>query len=112
MNAGPRSTWKDGAKERATQVTWRSWESEAIAPNGRAVRDNFAAWFGDSKVVGASGAPLVLHHGINSHFDAFDDAFAFESNSAGPCFYQRARVASEPFGRTDSGGYAPLARHR
>lgn len=32
----------------------------------------FKAWFGDSKVVDASGNPLVVYHGTNAEFDVFD----------------------------------------
>lgn len=33
---------------------------------------NFRAWFGDSKVVDAQGAPRVVFHGTNKAFDRFD----------------------------------------
>lgn len=33
---------------------------------------NFANWFGDSKVVDAKGCPLVVYHGTNECFDAFE----------------------------------------
>lgn len=39
------------------------WLDDSVAPNGRPVRENFAAFFGDSKVVGASGEPLMVFHG-------------------------------------------------
>lgn len=32
----------------------------------------FKAWFGDSQVVDAQGAPLVVYHGTNRSIDAFD----------------------------------------
>lgn len=32
----------------------------------------FKKWFGDSKVVGKSGAPLLVYHGTGSDFSAFD----------------------------------------
>lgn len=32
----------------------------------------FKAWFGDSKVVDENGDPLVVYHGTNQEFDAFD----------------------------------------
>lgn len=32
----------------------------------------FKAWFGDSKVVDAKGRPLVVYHGTEDNFDAFD----------------------------------------
>jgi len=36
---------------------------------------NFKAWFGDSKVVDESGAPLVVYHGTAESFDAFSSDF-------------------------------------
>lgn len=33
---------------------------------------NFRAWFGDSKVLGADGKPLVVHHGTRNDFSTFD----------------------------------------
>lgn len=34
--------------------------------------ENFYKWFGDSKVVDKQGRPLVVYHGTNKKFDAFD----------------------------------------
>lgn len=34
--------------------------------------ENFYRWFGDSKVVDKQGRPLVVYHGTNKKFDAFD----------------------------------------
>lgn len=41
---------------------------------GRAVTDSdaFRRWFGDSKVVDENGEPLVVYHGTEYDFDAFD----------------------------------------
>lgn len=36
------------------------------------VANNFANWFGDSKVVDDSGDPLVVHHGTDKEFSFFD----------------------------------------
>jgi hypothetical protein len=36
----------------------------------------FKAWFGDSKVVDAEGRPLVVYHGTNAKFRAFDSEFS------------------------------------
>lgn len=35
---------------------------------------NFKAWFGDSKVVDDTGAPMVLYHGTHDAFDSFNPA--------------------------------------
>jgi len=48
------------------------WLDVSIAANGRTVQDNFADWFGESKVVDSQGQPLVVHHGTRADFDAFD----------------------------------------
>jgi len=45
---------------------------DVIAPNGRAVTDNFKAWFQSSKVVGADGKPQVVFHGTAKDFHSFD----------------------------------------
>lgn len=52
----------------------KPWNDDRLAANGRAVKDNFADWFGDSKVVDVDGAPLVAYHGTDAAFDAFDTA--------------------------------------
>ncbi|MFN9110292.1 MAG: phage minor head protein [Bacteroidota bacterium] len=43
----------------------KKWGDEKIA-------SNFAAWFGDSKLVDGNGDPAVVYHGTNKNFDAFD----------------------------------------
>ena len=53
-------------------MTDRPWSSELLAPDGTSIRENFARWFGDSKVVDHRGEPLVVHHGSKRSFDAFD----------------------------------------
>lgn len=54
---------------------------EAVPPAARAAElmrgpvtenPNFKAWFGDSKVVGEDGTPLVVYHGTTRSFDTFD----------------------------------------
>ena len=46
----------------------------SCSPNSSAQIDTpaFKKWFGDSKVVDDSGKPLVVYHGTNADFDAFD----------------------------------------
>ena len=48
----------------------------------------FKRWFGDSKVVDADGQPLVVYHGTNSDFSAFDDT-ASGANSGNRGFLGR-----------------------
>jgi len=56
--------------------------NEAETPQGRLNEEmaarSFKKWFGDSKIVSAHGAPLVVYHGTSESFDEFDpDAQAF-----------------------------------
>lgn len=46
-------------------------DGERIAQSEAALR-NFYNWFGDSKVVDKQGRPLVVYHGTNAEFDAFN----------------------------------------
>jgi hypothetical protein len=39
------------------------WNDDTEAANGHPVRENFAAWFGSSRVRNASGQPMVVYHG-------------------------------------------------
>lgn len=54
------------------------WTDERLAANGLPVRDNFGAWFADSKAVEASGAPLMLFHGTADDFNAFSLDHSFD----------------------------------
>jgi hypothetical protein len=62
---------------------------DRLAPNGRTRADNFKTWFSDSKVVDENQQPLVVFHGTNSAFDAFDPertmdgAFWFTTDASG-----------------------------
>lgn len=44
------------------------------ASNGKSVAANFGAWFRKSKVVDSAGRPLVVYHGTDKDFQAFDKA--------------------------------------
>ena len=46
-------------------------ENERIAETKEELT-NFWNWFGDSKVVDSQGRPLVVYHGTDAEFDAFD----------------------------------------
>lgn len=61
---------------------------EALAANGKRVRDNFSHWFGESKVVDARGAPLVVHHGCPDVRGLFDNGF--RGLSRGSVFFAAA----------------------
>ncbi|MGL5735497.1 MAG: hypothetical protein ACRCYS_11575 [Beijerinckiaceae bacterium] len=53
------------------QKPTRNSEGKQIAATEEGVR-NFWKWFGDSKVVDPDGKPLVVYHGTNAQFEAFD----------------------------------------
>jgi hypothetical protein len=61
-------------------------EDDRVTANGKPVSENFKTWFGESKVVDTTGAPLVAYHSTNDVFDAFDQektmdtAFWFTAN--------------------------------
>lgn len=67
----------------------RAKEQRPSMPAG----DNFWAWFGDSKVVDANGAPLVVYHGTDAQFDAFGS-----NGREGPYFFSEERALSEGYG--------------
>lgn len=48
------------------------WHDYRAAPNGRPVRENFGAWFGDSKVADDNGRPFVVYHGTDADFNVFE----------------------------------------
>ena len=45
---------------------------DRVAADGNFVADNFASWFGESKVVERDGTPLRLFHGTTKDFESFD----------------------------------------
>ena len=53
----------------------------------------FKAWFGDSKVVGADGKPLVVYHGTSADVSAFDLS---KSGAFGENFGRVAFFSSDP----------------
>tara|TARA_R110000850_G_scaffold23358_1_gene69108 strand:- start:36347 stop:42220 length:5874 start_codon:yes stop_codon:yes gene_type:complete len=59
----------------------------------------FKAWFGDSKVVDADGAPLVVYHRTGAEFDAFDP-----DKSADGMFYFTTDVADFDSGNLTTEG--------
>lgn len=64
----------------------RPWLDNRLAANGAPVRDNFKAWFRDSKILTPSKEPLVLFHGTASKFDAFSHS-KIKSINEGLGFY-------------------------
>lgn len=62
----------------------------------------FRTWFGESKVVDAQGAPLVVYHGTDRSFDTFSLNFRNENqgnDQFGPGYYTTTSA-------TGAGGYA------
>lgn len=51
------------------------WLDDSLAPNGQAVKDNFARWFNGSCVVEPCGQPRVVYHG--SALDPEADLLSF-----------------------------------
>lgn len=48
------------------------WSKDSNDLYESTLNDNFNQWFGDSKVVDDSGNPLVVYHGTQGDFDAFE----------------------------------------
>ena len=46
--------------------------ADAVAPDGRLVRDNFQRWFQGSTVVDEAGQALVVYHGTLVDFDRLE----------------------------------------
>lgn len=68
--------------------------------------ENFWRWFGDSKVVDAQGRPLVMYHGTDQVFDAFElGKKKNEGQSAGGGFYFSTQ-------EIDANRYARLAKEK
>lgn len=86
--------------------------------NGKPIADsvekieNFYKWFGDSKVVGEQGGPLVVYHGTNADFDTFDtstsgavgDGSYFTSVFEEAVDYAAEKLGVEPSDENDFGG--------
>lgn len=95
-------------------VQWRE-AHPAEADFARTDTPEFKAWFGDSKVVDAKGAPLVVYHGTSVDFDAFKErAKSMHFKMPGIYFTDDPRVAaavadSDAYNRTfGQGAYSPL----
>jgi hypothetical protein len=59
---------------------------------------NFKAWFGDSKVVDDTGAPMVVYHGTAKDFDSFDPSktgATFGTDKAGLFFISSKAEANK-----------------
>lgn len=65
----------------------------------------FIKWFGDSKVVDAEGAPLVVYHGTSGNFTIFDEAKQGQTAGVkgGYFFTSSKEVASDVYGWREGG---------
>lgn len=65
--------WKAKVTNEAAAVGAADADGLQYSQAGRVVTETpeFAAWFGDSKVVDAEGKPLVVYHGTTEKFEAF-----------------------------------------
>lgn len=70
----------------------------------------FRAWFGNSKVVDENGAPLVVYHGTNQDFEAFDAGRAGENYSTDTAgiFLTTDREEAEGYGGRVIEAYARI----
>jgi len=74
----------DDATIRAAMEADSAERGRMYGQDGRIRTDSeaFRQWFGDSKVVDAEGKPLVVYHGTDADFEAFDPAFLGETTRA------------------------------
>lgn len=94
------------------------WLDAEIASNERAVKENFADWFGPSKVLDRRGLPRVVFHGCADDFHVFDpkkigskhvdvesvDAFFFSNDIKTANWYAKdAGKANKATGRRSGG---------
>lgn len=86
---------------RAPQERPAPWLDDSLAPNGRPVRENFAAFFGKSKLVDASRAPLRVYHGTKGAFTAFRTPAWFSPSYDMANFFSEA-PDEDRNGRTDA----------
>jgi hypothetical protein len=93
------------------------WLDDSLAANGRRVRDNFADWFGQSRILDAQGDPLVVYHGTHTNIEAFDPSEAQTTLSAQassvPGFYFATQIqTANGHARTsEKGGGNVIAVH-
>lgn len=76
-------------------------------PAGLMENPNFRRWFGDSKAVDLSGAPLVLYHGTASEFSEFSIGEAWGEGEAG-AFFSGCPKAVEEYAKRDGGNILPV----
>ena len=81
-------------------------EQEARAPL-QTETPAFREWFGESKVVDAAGAPLVVYHGTAADFDAHDGIVSVTTEPDTAGFYAREFLGNGAT-RGEGGNIAPM----
>ena len=74
----------------------KPWENDALASNGTPIKENFQAWFAQSKVVDVRGNPLVVFHGTHedvAHFDSQCIGNSFSADEQGFFFTSLPSIA-------------------
>ncbi len=69
----------------------------------------FQTWFADSKIVDAQGRPLVVYHGTNADFKAFDRAHINDPMEGG-FFFSPDAVRTSPYGDKRIAAYISMQR--
>jgi hypothetical protein len=84
---------QDGTVYDGDTITIDGVERSTVNSNGQKIAqtkeglENFWRWFGESKVVDENGKPLVVYHGTNADFEAFDSSFQSQYNQYGNGFF-------------------------
>jgi hypothetical protein len=69
--------------------------------------ENFWKWFGDSKIVDKQSRPLVVYHGTNSNFDAFE--ISNPKSVLGSGFYfSQERAKAESYANKEGANIIPV----
>lgn len=79
---------------------------DRLAPNGRTVAVNFKDWFRESKVVDSRGQPLVVYHGTDQDFTAFDKSCIgnnFRADESG-FFFTSSQLHASNYAENDTVG--------
>lgn len=74
-----------GGKGASVNPKILAWAREKFGDDTTA--ENFAKWFGDSKVVDADGNPLVVYHGTSESFDQFDTSISLTDGRDRAAFF-------------------------
>lgn len=94
-------------------ITWANRDRLVDMAKGSRVLfqgEAFERWFGDSKVVDANGAPLVVYHGTDAEFEVFDPK-APNKNSGGTAkgfYFTPIKSEAAGFGAKIVSGYLSI----